>query len=63
MTALTVSGGTVQVTATSSRRMCVVGWLNRGVAEEPEVDTSGMSELGLAIMEFYKQKGESVKLG
>ena len=47
--------------ATSSRRMCVVGWFNRGVVEE-EVDTSGMSELGRAIHDFYKKKGESVKL-
>ena len=50
----------LQVRATSSRRMCVVGWLNRRVEEE--VDTSAMSELARAIHDFYKQKGESVKL-
>ena len=41
--------------------MCVVGWFNRRVEEE-EVDTSAMSELARAIHDFYKQKGESVKL-
>eukprot|EP00640_Fibrocapsa_japonica_P002750 CAMPEP_0113937268 /NCGR_PEP_ID=MMETSP1339-20121228/3923_1 /TAXON_ID=94617 /ORGANISM="Fibrocapsa japonica" /LENGTH=246 /DNA_ID=CAMNT_0000939967 /DNA_START=157 /DNA_END=897 /DNA_ORIENTATION=- /assembly_acc=CAM_ASM_000762 len=51
-----------EVLRTNSKRMAVIGWLNRRVPV-PEVDESGLSSLARAILQHYREKGEAVKFG
>lgn len=54
--------------ATTSRRICIVGWLSRRVMAAERVDTSAgsddsaLSPLAQAILEHYQARGERVKM-
>lgn len=53
-----------EVRHTSSKRMCIIGWLHRELseAEAPEEqEQEELSELALAMKAFYEAKGEKIK--
>lgn len=50
-----------EVRPTTAERMAIVGWLHRH-QEPPEMDEESLSELGRALLEHYRLKGETIKL-
>jgi predicted 2-oxoglutarate/Fe(II)-dependent dioxygenase YbiX len=52
-----------EVRPTTKRRLAIVGWLHRHVAEEEEApdEAEQLSDLALAIREHYRTKGKSTK--
>ena len=50
-----------EVRPTTASRLAVVGWLHRH-QQAPEVDEESLSELGRALLEHYRSKGEVIKL-
>jgi Rps23 Pro-64 3,4-dihydroxylase Tpa1-like proline 4-hydroxylase len=50
-----------EVRPTTASRMAIVGWLHRH-QQAPEVDEDSLSELGRALLEHYRSKGETIKL-